>query len=35
MCIDTCCYGGGWLTAMEVETGQLWQADKEGRLNPG
>lgn len=34
VCIDTCCYGGGWLTALEVETGRLWQADKEGRLNP-
>lgn len=34
-CLDTCCYGGGWLTAMEVNTGQLWQADPEGRLRPG
>lgn len=32
-CIDTCCYGGGWLTALDVETGRLWQADKEGRMN--
>ena len=31
-CIDTCCYGDGWLTAMELETGRLWQADKEGKL---
>jgi serine/threonine protein phosphatase 1 len=31
-CIDTCCYGEGWLTALEVETGRLWQADKLGRL---
>lgn len=30
-CIDTCCYGSGWLTAMDVESGQLWQADKQGR----
>ena len=29
-CIDTCCYGGGWLTAMDVETGQLWQAAMDG-----
>ncbi len=29
-CIDTCCYAGGWLTALDVDTGQLWQADKEG-----
>ncbi|MEE9603008.1 MAG: metallophosphoesterase family protein [Thermoguttaceae bacterium] len=32
-CIDTCCYGEGWLTAMDVETGRVWQADKTGRLH--
>ena len=31
-CIDTYCYGDGRLTAMDVETGQLWQADKQGRM---
>lgn len=31
-CIDTCCYGEGWLTALDVESGQVWQADKEGRM---
>ena len=31
-CIDTFCHGGGWLTALEVETGRVWQADREGRL---
>ena len=31
-CIDTCCYGEGWLTALDVESGRLWQADKIGRL---
>ncbi len=31
-CIDTCCYGGGWLTALEVTRGQVWQADDEGHL---
>ena len=31
-CIDTFCHGGGWLTALEVETGQVWQANQEGRL---
>jgi serine/threonine protein phosphatase 1 len=30
-CIDTCCYGQGWLTAMDVDTGQVWQADKNGK----
>ena len=37
-CIDTCCYGGGWLTALEVHTGQVWQANREGilrRVAPG
>jgi serine/threonine protein phosphatase 1 len=31
-CIDTWCYGGGWLTALEVNTGQVWQADAQGNL---
>ncbi|MEQ8208964.1 MAG: metallophosphoesterase family protein [Lacipirellulaceae bacterium] len=31
-CIDTYCYGGGWLTAMEVLSGQIWQASAEGSL---
>lgn len=30
-CIDTYCYGDGWLTAMDVQSGRLWQADKQGR----
>ncbi len=32
VCLDTFCYGGGWLTAMEFPTGKIWQADLEGRL---
>ncbi len=32
-CIDTGCYCGGWLTALDVQTGQVWQADAEGRMN--
>lgn len=35
VCIDTCCYGGGWLTALDVKTGQLWQANAEGELRQG
>jgi serine/threonine protein phosphatase 1 len=31
-CIDTCCYGRGWLTALDVQSGAVWQADREGRL---
>jgi serine/threonine protein phosphatase 1 len=32
ICIDTYCHGGGWLTALDVDTGQLWQTNLEGRL---
>jgi serine/threonine protein phosphatase 1 len=31
-CIDTWCYGDGWLTALDVESGRRWQANKAGRL---
>jgi serine/threonine protein phosphatase 1 len=31
-CIDTRCYGDGWLTALEVETCRVWQADKTGKM---
>jgi serine/threonine protein phosphatase 1 len=32
ICIDTCCYGGGWLTALDVTSRQVWQADRQGRM---
>jgi serine/threonine protein phosphatase 1 len=32
ICIDTYCWGGGWLTALDAETGRVWQADRQGRL---
>ena len=32
VCLDTYCHGGGWLTAMEMESGRVWQADRQGRL---
>lgn len=32
VCIDTWCFGEGCLTAYDVQTKQLWQANKEGRL---
>lgn len=32
-CIDTWCYGEGWLTALDVDSGQVWQADKNGRAS--
>lgn len=34
-CIDTWCYGEGWLTALDVESGQVWQADKQGKTRQG
>lgn len=32
ICIDTFCFGAGWLTAMDVESGITWQADRGGKL---
>lgn len=32
VCIDTWVYGDGWLTMLDVETGQTWQADREGGM---
>lgn len=32
LCIDTHCYGKGWLTALDVVSGQYWQADSHGSL---
>jgi serine/threonine protein phosphatase 1 len=32
VCIDTNCSRGGWLTALDVTSGQTWQADQAGRL---
>jgi serine/threonine protein phosphatase 1 len=31
-CIDTYCYGGGWLTALDITTGRVWQAARNGSL---
>lgn len=32
LCLDTYCYGNGRLTAFEVNTGEYWQADRDGNL---
>ena len=32
VCIDTCCFAGGWLTALDTTTGHIWQVDRSGRL---
>lgn len=31
-CIDTYCFGNGWLTALEVESGEVWQVSQTGVL---
>ena len=31
-CIDTYCYGGQWLTAIDVNSGKVWQANEDGDL---
>ncbi|MEZ6135678.1 MAG: metallophosphoesterase family protein [Pirellulaceae bacterium] len=31
-CLDTCCFGGYWLSAIDVDTGETWQVSKEGHL---
>jgi serine/threonine protein phosphatase 1 len=30
--IDTFCYGGQWLTAMDVDSGKIWQANNLGEV---
>ncbi len=34
ICIDTYCCGGRWLTALDVDERQVWQADMSGMLRP-
>ncbi len=31
VCIDTNCWDGGWLTAMDVQNRKVWQVDERGR----
>jgi serine/threonine protein phosphatase 1 len=35
VCIDTCVYGAGWLTCIDVDNGQLWQARQNGEMRTG
>ena len=35
ICIDTRAYGGGWLTALDVETGEYGQANEKGKFRRG
>jgi serine/threonine protein phosphatase 1 len=32
ICIDTWVYGEGWITGLDVGTGQLWQANQKGQV---
>ena len=32
ICLDTYCYGGGWLTAMDVVNRTIWQASESGEM---
>lgn len=35
ICIDTNCARGGWLTALDLGSGQVWQANRSGQLRTG
>ncbi|MGE0431886.1 MAG: metallophosphoesterase family protein [Planctomycetota bacterium] len=35
VCIDTWAYGGGWLTCMDVASGQYWQSNERGESRTG
>jgi serine/threonine protein phosphatase 1 len=32
VCVDTNCARGGWLTALDMNTGRIWQANQRGKL---
>lgn len=32
ICLDTYCYGGGWLTAVDLRSRTTWQANQAGEL---
>jgi serine/threonine protein phosphatase 1 len=35
VCIDTFCHGGGWLTALDVDTSEVWQVNLQGARRAG
>jgi len=35
ICIDTCAYGGQWLTCLETAWGRYWQANQKGEIREG
>ncbi|MDX1925617.1 MAG: metallophosphoesterase family protein [Pirellulaceae bacterium] len=30
-CVDTYCFGGGWLSGVDVESGEVWQTSQNGQ----
>ena len=35
VCIDTFCYGGGWLSALDVAANRVWQSNEAGETRVG
>lgn len=35
VCLDTRCYGGGWLSCLDAKSGILWQASEDGQTRKG
>ena len=35
ICLDTCAYGGGWLTCLDTVSGQYWQTNEQGKRRAG
>lgn len=31
ICLDTCAYGGGWLSALDLDSGKIWQTNQAGQ----
>ena len=31
ICLDTCAYGGGWLSALDLDSGRIWQTNEQGQ----
>lgn len=35
ICLDTCAYGGGWLTCLDTLSGEYWQTNEKGQKRSG
>ena len=35
ICVDTHIYAGGWLTCLDVQTGEYWQANERRQVRAG